>query len=121
MCYAGETVSKRCAMYTRQDQLFGVLARAIVNNDTLLDPSDINRVIHEFMAKPSIRSYLGRIPVLAERLLVVRNWKLWTDALHSTIEGGLLSDLTSNHFFMFVTRRGLPVSSASYIANRAII
>jgi hypothetical protein len=83
-----------------------LLTRAFHDHDTLLDPNDIATAVEKFMQKPAVRHFTGPIEVRADRLFCVRDWKGWVTNLNVNVSGGLLTDATANHFFMFLRRRG---------------
>lgn len=58
-----------------------------------------------------LQRFVGNVPVQAERLFCVRDFKVHYESMDLTLEGGLLEDTTANHFYMFLLRKG-PVERA---------
>lgn len=72
-----------------------------------MDPTDIGRVVLDVFQKSSMRPFLQKSKVSAQRLLVVRDWQAWHKHLKVEMQGGLLVDATAAHFFLFMKRNRL--------------
>lgn len=98
---------KHCLCQTPPDQLFGLLAQAMRTVDCLSDADDIVRTIRRLMEKLHIQHWVGAdCEVHVEKLNDVRDWNAWFRLMGVDFEGGLLSDATGVHGFLFMRRKG---------------
>jgi len=104
-CWAHATLISTACLKCR-DQLFGLLARAFRDDDWLLDPDDVVRIITRFMTRTEVRHSIMRAAVHVQRLFHIRDWRSWTAPLNTKMEGGLLRDEVAHHVFLFMLRRG---------------
>lgn len=76
--------------------------------DALTDPDHMVAVIKSLMEKLHIHQWLGAdCEVRVERITDVRDWNGWFRHLGISLEGGLLSEATGIHAFIFLRRKGL--------------
>ena len=93
--------------HDRLDQVFGILARRIANEDCMMNPTDTIRVIHNELSRPGLRSWIGaQTEVNVTKLDCVRNWLSNLKGYGVGLSGGLLDDTTANHFFLMMQRKG---------------
>ncbi|CAE6968364.1 unnamed protein product [Symbiodinium sp. CCMP2592] len=71
------------------------------------------------VAWPGVRSWLGtNVSVCVEKTPAVRAWADHVGKTGVKLEGGLLCDKTSNHFFLFMLYRDLPVPLQERVKRR---
>ena len=103
-----------------QDQLFGIVCRALALTDTLKDPDDICRAIQHVLEKDALKGFIGhKTKVVATRALVIGNWRPIlgdhkTSGLKVELSGGLLVDKTAAHSYTFMQRCGALLAFSAY-------
>ncbi|CAE7229263.1 NHX3 [Symbiodinium sp. KB8] len=74
--------------------------------DTLEDIYSVATAIRTILERPSLKNFLGDVPVSVDILEGCRNWAAYYDEMDVRLEGGLLG--SSNHCFLFLYRKDLP-------------
>lgn len=93
--------------HDRIDQLWGVLARRISNCDSILHAEDTINIIKEELSRPGVRAWLGSTTELhVQKLDACRDWKSMWKTQGVSLKGGLLEDVSANHVFLFLQRKG---------------
>ncbi|CAE7274660.1 unnamed protein product [Symbiodinium sp. CCMP2592] len=111
---AGLAFLRKSHTHNGLDQLFGILARRLASTDRILNDEDVIEVL-----RPGVRSWLGtNVSVCVEKTPAVRAWADHVGKTGVKLEGGLLCDKTSNHFFLFMLYRDLPVPLQERVKRR---
>lgn len=89
------------------DQLWGILARKLANEDKLYCPDGVAERILGILTSPAVRNWIGRTTEIHVSILrVVRDWRAHLSALKVGLQGGMLRDSEANHMYVFMPRRG---------------
>ena len=95
--------------HDRIDQLWGVLARRISNCDSILHAEDTIKIVKDELSRPGVRAWLGSTTELhVEKLDACRDWKAMWKPQGISLKGGLLEDVSANHVFLFLQKKGWP-------------
>ena len=98
--------------HCRLDQAFGILARRVANTDKLLDANDTMQLLQQELERPGFRSWVGSTTeVSVSKLDATLNWRDHFRCQGVSVSGGLLTDATANHVFVFMQERGLGVQN----------
>ena len=93
------------------DQLFGVISRAMQSVTRISDIADLVQKIEYFLRRPALRQWFGEdTRVCVVHLTSVRNWKAYFGALRINYAGGMKTDITAIHCWMFMLRKDLPAN-----------
>jgi len=104
---AGMAFLRKSHTHDRIDQLWGIVARRIANQDSMLDAQSVVEIVKMELERPGIRAWIGAHTQLhVQKLDATRNWRDNWLAQGITLEGGLLEDATANHVFMMMARKG---------------
>ena len=89
------------------DQLYGVIARAMQFCDRLEDVWAVAERVRGVLRQPGLQHWFEGAEVEVDVLESVRQWDAWFARLGIKWAGGMLSDSTSLHCWMFLGRRGV--------------
>jgi hypothetical protein len=100
------------------DQLWGILARRLATETSLLHPDDAIRCIKHTLNLPTVRAWLGKNTITeVSKMDAVHDWRNHLPLFMVGLEGGMLVDATSNHLFVMMRRRGAATKSLAMMSR----
>ena len=93
------------------DQIFGLISSSMKFIDVLADGEDVAQKIEAVLHRIGVRKWIGNDATIRCQFITgTRPWKEWLAATHANFSGGLKTDETGLHSFIFMRREDVPPS-----------